>query len=107
MSSIAFRPRAQRFNISLPVELTQAGSRRVCDRLTTRNVSSSGVLMSSPSFPVEIGQELEYFVTLPTAPAGAVVRLRCKGRVVRQDNEHSAFAASIERFEFVSNHRIQ
>ena len=43
----------------------------------------------------------------PTEPAGAVVRLRCKGRVVRQAADRSSFAASIERFEFVSNLPIQ
>jgi hypothetical protein len=36
---MAYRHRARRFNISLAVELTQAGARRVSARLTTPNVS--------------------------------------------------------------------
>ena len=107
MFSRVFRQRAQRFHISLAVELTQAGCRRLSDRLTTLNVSASGVLMSAPAFPLEIGQELEYFVTLPTQPDDPQVRLRCKGRVVRRDGERSAVAASIEGYEFVSNSRFR
>jgi hypothetical protein len=60
--------------------------------------------MNCPSCPVEIGQEVEYFVTLPTHPSAASVRLRCLGRVVRRDPTLDVFAVSIERHEFVSDH---
>jgi len=91
------------FSISLPVELTKAGARNVSQTLTTHNVSARGVLMNCPSCPIETGQEVEYFVTLPTHSSGAPVRLRCLGHVVRQDPELDVFAVSIERHEFVSD----
>lgn len=92
-----------RFNISLPVQLTKAGARSVSQALKTHHVSSSDVLMSCPTCPIEIGQEVEYFVTLPTNPNGAQVHLRCLGHVIHQDPAHDAVAVSIERHEFVSN----
>ena len=91
------------FSISLPVQLTKAGTRNVSQILTTHNVSARGVLMNCPSCPVEIGQEVEYFVTLPTHSSGAPVRLRCLGHVVRRDQASDVFAVSIERHEFVSD----
>lgn len=101
----AKEPRESRwFNIALSVELTQAGSRRVSDHLKTHNVSANSVLMSCPSYPLEVGQEIEYFVTLPTIQTpGTVVRLHCLGHVVRRDAEQDTLTASIERYEFVSH----
>lgn len=90
------------FSISLPVELTKAGARSVSQTLTTRNLSSAGVQMNCPSFAVDIGQEVEYFVTLPANASGTPVRLRCLGRVIRRDAELDMFSVSIERHEFVS-----
>lgn len=90
------------FSISLPVELTKAGPKNVSQILTTQNVSARGVLMNCPSLPIDIGQEVEYFVTLPTQSAGAPVRLRCQGHVVRRDPARDVFGVSIERHEFVS-----
>ena len=92
------------FNIALPVELTQAGSRRLSDHLFTHNVSANSVLMSCPTIPLEVGQEVEYFVTLPTIQTpGMVVRLHCLGHVVRRDADQDTLTASIERYEFVSH----
>ena len=94
----------RRFNIALPVELTQAGSRRLSDHLQTHNVSANSVLMTYPSIPIEVGQEVEYFVTLPTVQTpGTVVRLHCLGHVVRRDPAQDTLTASIERYEFVSH----
>ena len=95
--------RTHRFDISLPVQLIKAGARSVSQNLKTHTVSASGVSMSYPTCPIEIGQEVEYFVTLPTNPNGAQVRLRCLGHVIRQDPAHDAVAVSIERHEFVSD----
>ena len=54
--------------------------------------------------PLEVGQEIEYFVTLPTIQTpGTVVRLHCLGHVVRRDSEQGTLTASIERYEFVSH----
>lgn len=91
------------FSISLPVELTKAGARSVSQTLTTRNLSSTGVQMNCPSFAIDIGQEVEYFVTLPATASGIPVRLRCLGRVIRRDPELDMFTVSIERHEFVNS----
>jgi hypothetical protein len=66
----------------------------------TRNVSSCGVLFASKE-PVNIGDAIEYFITLPKAPGTrANVRLRCIGTVVR-NVESTQFAATMERYEFL------
>lgn len=91
-----------RFNISLPVQLTKAGAQRVSQALTTQNVSAKSVLMSCPTCLVEIGQEVEYIVTLPSRVAGAAVRLWCHGRVIHSDPLRNSLSVSIERHEFVS-----
>lgn len=93
--------KTHRFNISLPVQLTRAGERQVSQALTTQNVSAKSVLMSSPTCLVEIGQEVEYIVTLPSRVAGAAVRLWCHGRVIHSDPLRNALSVSIERHEFV------
>lgn len=66
----------------------------------TRDLSSSGVMFRS-SEPLEIGESIEYMITLPKTPGTrSEVRLHCMGKVVRQPEE-SAFAATLERYEFV------
>ncbi len=63
-------------------------------------MSSSGVLFHSDD-PVEVGEPIEYLITFPKAPGSrAEVRLRCVGKVLRDDPE-STFAATLERYEFV------
>jgi hypothetical protein len=94
---------SHRFNISLPVQLTKTGTRSVSQILITHNLSASRILMSCPTCPVEIGQEVEYFVSLPTRSGDAPVRLRCLGHVIRRDQAEDALAVSIERHEFVSD----
>ena len=48
-----------------------------------------------------LGEPIEYLITLPRTPgARKDVRLRCVGKVLREDAE-SAFAASLERYEFL------
>ena len=51
--------------------------------------------------PVEVGESIEYLITLPKIPGSRVdVRLRCVGKVVRSAAA-SAFAATLERYEFL------
>jgi PilZ domain len=89
----------QRFELKMPFEIIQgaASAKRVGE---TKNVSSSGVLFTSEA-AVEVGAPIEYLITFPK-PAGSrtEVRLRCVGTVVREV-EHSKFAATLERYEFV------
>jgi hypothetical protein len=48
-----------------------------------------------------LGESIEYVITLPRTPgARKEVRLRCVGKVLRGDSE-SAFAATLERYEFL------
>ena len=89
----------QRFQLRLPFEIVSGSSSRVSGE--TRNMSSAGVLFTS-SAPVPVGEPIEYLITFPKAPgARTEVRLRCVGKVVREDPDTAAFAATLERYEFL------
>ncbi|MBL8174022.1 MAG: PilZ domain-containing protein [Bryobacterales bacterium] len=91
----------QRFELRLPVELLRSGAQPVDQLGETVNLSSGGVLFQSDA-PVEIGQPIEFMITLPTGNKGTAVRLKCVGKVVRTEiAESSSVAATLERFEFV------
>ena len=68
----------------------------------TRNLSSSGVLFSADA-PVAIGDAVEYVITLPSDSPVSNVRLKCLGKVVRNDGQESA--ATLERYEFLREPR--
>jgi hypothetical protein len=89
----------QRFDLHLPFELVRSKENaHVVGE--TQNLSSTGVLFRSPA-PVEVGESIEYLITLPKAKGSPVdVRLRCVGKVLRGDGP-SAFAATLERYEFL------
>ena len=93
--------RSKRFELKLPVELVRAGSRRLFHKSETCNVSSGGVLLNGLAEPIEIGQPIEYLISLPTGKNIGEVRLRCMGTVVRRDEERQTLAATLERYEFV------
>ncbi len=86
----------------LPFELLRTGSQSLVQTGQTCNLSSSGVLFTAPA-DVEIGQPIEFVITLPTGSEGTAVRLRCVGKVVRLDKTRKdpSVAATLERFEFV------
>ena len=89
----------QRFDLRLPFQIVGSGTNARING-ETKNVSSSGVLFTSKA-PVPVGDAIEYMITFPKAPgARSEVRLRCVGKVLRQERE-SAFAATLERYEFV------
>ena len=67
----------------------------------TKNVSSGGVLLTDTSEPIEIGQPIEYLISLPTGRKVGEVRLRCVGKVVRRDEDNNLVAVTLERYEFV------
>lgn len=88
--------RNHRYDLRLPFELVRTGTQTVGKTGETRNLSSSGVLFTSDA-SVEVGQPIEFVITLPTK-----VRLRCIGKVVRTEGLAAAnVAATLERFEFV------
>ena len=104
--------RTKRFQLNLPVELVKSGSIPVHLTGETHNMSSGGVLFTSQSL-MEIGEPIEYLVTLPsTVSAGTQVRIRCMGKVTRAESRENAeliserpysIAATLERYEFIRN----
>ena len=89
----------QRFNLRLPFQIVSSGT-NIRTSGETKNVSSSGVLFVSKD-RIPIGDPIEYVITFPKPPGSrSEVRLRCVGKVLRQENE-TAFAATLERYEFV------
>ena len=89
----------------------QLGDQRVDLIEQTRDISSGGVCFLSPK-PIEIGDRIEYLITLSgsTPP----VRIRCLGKVTRSHNPdqqangngniHDALyeiAVTMERYQFV------
>jgi hypothetical protein len=89
----------QRFDLRLPIEILGGKSNR--PKGETKNVSSCGVLFTIPA-TVQVGEPIEYVITLPKAQGTRLdVRLRCVGKVVRNDLPAAAFAATLERYEFV------
>lgn len=91
--------RSRRFELRLPVKLVRAGTLPIQKTAETRNVSSTGVLITTDT-RVPIGECIEYLITLPVMGDGdTAVRLRCMGKVVRHDV--FASAATLERYEFL------
>lgn len=103
LNNIAMEPtmeqrKNQRFDLRLPFELV--GGADPVSMGETKNVSSCGVLFAA-STSVAVGDPIEYLITLPKANGARInVRLRCIGKVVRGE-EGTAFAATLERYEFV------
>jgi hypothetical protein len=88
----------RRYDLRLPCEILRPAKPPLNGE--TRNLSSAGVLLKSAE-RISVGETIEYFVTLLMPPeSGAEVRLKCIGKVLRAHN-HSSFAASMERYEFV------
>jgi hypothetical protein len=90
----------QRFELRLPFEVVRSGSPGTV-RGETKNLSSAGVLFTAEG-QLPLGEVIEYLITLPRTPGTRKdVRLRCVGKIIREDSVESAFAASLERYEFL------
>ncbi len=99
-----------RFELRLPIELVRSGAESIGKMTETRNLSSGGVLFASES-RLPVGEQIEYFITLPTGKAPNGVRLHCMGTVIRLEMRSSPtarekerpfnVAATLERYEFV------
>lgn len=99
--------RFKRFDIKMPLKLVRNGVRPVSAVGETHNVSSGGVLFST-DLRVDIGESIEYEVTLALDDASAPVTLHCLGKVMRFENCAGMapglpfqIAATLERYEFV------
>lgn len=90
--------KAQRFDLRLPFELARVGPLGVTELGETKNISSGGVLLNSAN-ELELGEAVEYTITLPTSNEVERLRLRCLGKVVRRNG--SELAATLERYEFI------
>ncbi len=103
--------RTKRFQLNLPVELVRTGSIPVHQTGETHNMSSGGVLFTSEN-QMEIGDPIEYMVTLPSSVShNTQVRIRCMGKVMRTEPREEGvelisrrpfrIAATLERYEFI------
>lgn len=101
---VAEQRKTRRFELKLPVELLRSGSRQMSQVSETRNVSSGGVLLSDATAPLNIGQPVEYLISLPTGRNTEQVRLHCMGKVIRLDEDQNTIAMTLERYEFVRAH---
>jgi hypothetical protein len=90
--------------------LVRLGTKPLRHVVETKNVSSGGVLFEAP-IPMNVGERIEYFITLSKEPStGMLVRIHCLGKVVRLEqpetdgdgnSEPVCVAATLERYEFV------
>jgi hypothetical protein len=88
----------QRFDLRLPFEVVLQDRTR--EQGETKNVSSGGVLFVAPT-PFEMGESIEYYITLPKVTGSKIeVRVRCVGKITRTEPD-SSYAATLERYEFV------
>ena len=98
---VAEQRRSKRFELKLPVQFIRIGPRRTTHFGETKNVSSGGILMADAPDGIEVGQPVEFLISLPTGRSLGEVRLRCLGKVVRYNAETKTMAATLERYEFV------
>ncbi len=105
------RRRFCRYDLRLPIELICTGSHRLSRPGKTRNLSTGGVLFKLHA-QLELGNPIEFVITLPSSPEpGVDVRLLSKGKVVRLERPKAgvatasgglvAVAATLERHEFI------
>jgi hypothetical protein len=99
------RRRAQRYYLSLPIQIVRLAQERVDLLGKTRDLSANGAYFVL-SANVDAGSQIEFFVTLQeTRPAFRRVRLRCRGHVTRLDpigsTDRWGVAATIDRYQFV------
>jgi hypothetical protein len=105
--------KSKRFELRLPIELVRSGAAAIGKTTETRNLSSGGVLFASES-QLPVGEQIEYFITLPTGKTANAVRLHCMGTVIRLEARPARtlrekerpfnVAATMERYEFVRAH---
>ncbi len=106
--------KSKRFNIKAPVRIVRSGLRPLIGDGETRNLSSAGVLFVSDT-KVDVGEAIEYVITLSQGGEPNLVNLHCLGKVTRMElpsppteNGNGPFevAATLERYEFVRKERL-
>jgi PilZ domain-containing protein len=101
------RRSAQRFRIKLPLMVRWTSGSNIGEASTeSQDVSSRGIYFSLPKF-VQSGSPVEIVLTLPhEITLAGPVRVRCLGRIQRNEQQQPGFAglvAEIERYEFLRN----
>jgi hypothetical protein len=95
--------------MQLPLQIIQVGDQRVNRREQTRDISSGGICFLS-STAVEVGDRIEYLITLSGSNpprSNPPVRIRCLGKVMRRreprtsDEGNYEIAVTMERYQFV------
>lgn len=94
--------KTRRFDLRLPFELTRVRSDRTTFVTETKNVSSVGALFLAES-GFDVGDPIEYVITLPTGRDGNTVKIRCLGKVVRV-MEHEV-GTTLERYVFLRTNK--
>ena len=99
------RRSAQRFRIKLPLTVRWTSGSAVGEANTeSQDVSSRGIYFSLPKL-VKSGSPVEIVLTLPhEITLAGPVRVRCLGRIQRNEQQQPGFAglvAEIERYEFL------
>ena len=99
------RRSARRFVMTLPLTVRSSGPEGAVERQgQTRDVSFRGLYFLVDAH-FELGNEIEFVLTLPKEITMAGdVHIRCYGQVVRVEphNGRRGVAARIERYEFLS-----
>jgi hypothetical protein len=97
----------RRFALRLPVSVNYQGNTGPAMSAQTRDVSARGICFYLES-PLATGSQIEFTLTLPPEiTLTESIRVRCKGKVVRVDNNVSEankvpVAAVIDEYEFLS-----
>lgn len=96
----------RRFGLRLPLSVTSAENGAPEKVAKTRDVSARGICFYLDT-AIEAGSAIEFTLTLPPEiTLTESIRVRCKGRVVRVDDETTddkvAVAAVIDEYEFLS-----
>jgi PilZ domain len=99
------RRRAQRYHLSLPIQIVRLAQQRVDVPGKTRDLSANGAYFVLGA-NIEAGAQIEFYVTLQeTRPVSRPVRLRCRGHVTRLERigvaDRWGVAATIDRYQFV------
>jgi hypothetical protein len=95
---------ARRFALRIPVSVARAEDTKYNESAEIRDVSARGICLYLDS-PIEHGSPIGFTLTLPPEiTLTESIRVQCKGRVVRvEDNTAGkmAVAAVIEEYEFL------
>ena len=96
----------RRFALRLPVSVNYAGEGVASLTAQTRDVSARGICFYLDA-PMTTGSAIEFTLTLPPEiTLTESIRVRCKGKVVRVDDElvdtKVPVAAIIDEYEFLS-----